>query len=199
MASLALVCAVTGCSDDPAPADQPATGSTKETPADPPPDATVAADAESAISTPVAPERTGDPDEGGPLDLPMPDASVVTITGRDEDPSLGVPNALSNAGRYRVALTSVGEIFVGHPFEMAVSVEQTEGGTPALRRMRITPDAYMPQHFHGMNVVPLARRTGEGEYTVEGMAFHMNGLWEVYIDVTDLGVAERAQFTFGLE
>jgi len=130
------------------------------------------------------------------LDLPTPEASEVTITGFDPDDSITLPNTLSNAGTYRVTV-ELGEegIAVGVPFDLAVRFTKADGERvpPAVY---LDATAYMPMHFHGMNVDPVERPTKVGAYTIEGMMFHMTGMWEVYLDFTRAGVTERAQFVF---
>lgn len=155
--------------------------------------------------TVIDPELCGDPSKKGGseeaksgLDLPTPEASVVTITGFDEDQSIDKPNTRSNGGRFLVTLEEVGEIRVGEPFDIVATVRFNTGALVPLR-VSATADAYMPRHFHGMNVTPTTTRTGDGVYTTEGMVFHMTGLWEVYIDLSNLGVTERAQFEFEVE
>ena len=156
---------------------------------------------ETRDASPVDPELCGeDKDEPSngettPLDLPTPESSEVIIEGFAPDPSIGAPNTLSNAGEYRVTLESVGEIRVGEPFEIVARIEYADG-TMLPSDVTASADAYMPKHFHGMNVTTKTTRTGDWEYTARTMAFHMTGVWEVYIDVSELGVTERAQFTF---
>jgi hypothetical protein len=52
----------------------------------------------------------------------------------------------------------------------------------------------MSAHGHGMNRVPLVTRTGPGHFLVEGLFFHMPGVWQLYFDLTRSGQTERAQF-----
>ena len=79
----------------------------------------------------------------------------------------------------------------------------------ALRNMDGTPleipvsdlnlDARMPHHGHGMNQDPLIERTGAGAYTARGLRLHMTGHWEVYLDVRQGALTERAEFTLELQ
>ena len=46
----------------------------------------------------------------------------------------------------------------------------------------------MPEHNHGLPTIPhMTESLGNGDYSVEGMRFHMNGYWEltVTVDVSD--------------
>ena len=57
----------------------------------------------------------------------------------------------------------------------------------------------MPHHGHGMNQDPLIERTGAGAYTARGLRLHMTGHWEVYLDVRQGALTERAEFTLELQ
>ncbi len=154
-----------------------------------------------AIETAQAPEVEPEPAAVPEIviDLPMPEASLVTITGHEQDDSIATANAISNAGNYRV-MVELGDagIAVGVPFDLHISYEMADG-TRAPGGVFLDADAYMPHHFHGMNVIPRARPTARGAYDVRGMVFHMTGRWEVYLDLTHKGITERAQFVFEVE
>ncbi|MFM1896425.1 MAG: hypothetical protein RLZZ385_1499 [Pseudomonadota bacterium] len=48
----------------------------------------------------------------------------------------------------------------------------------------ITVDGGMPLHNHGLPTRPeVTRSLGDGEYLLEGMRFHMHGLWEIRLDI----------------
>jgi len=136
--------------------------------------------------------------EGG-LDLPTPEARLVTISGYQEDESIVLANTLSNSGTFRVTVElDDSGIAVGVPFDMHITFEMSDGSAVP-GGVLMDADAYMPQHFHGMNVTPREVPTGRGAYDIEGMVFHMVGRWEVYLDLTRRGVTERAQFVFEVE
>jgi hypothetical protein len=44
---------------------------------------------------------------------------------------------------------------------------------------RVQLDATMPEHGHGMYRRPRVTRLGDGVFLVEGMLFHMRGLWAI--------------------
>ena len=60
-------------------------------------------------------------------------------------------------------------------------------------------DAAMPEHGHGMNRVPKVAPRPDGGFHAEGLLFHMPGRWELYFDVTQGAVTERAQTDVVLE
>jgi hypothetical protein len=85
------------------------------------------------------------------------------------------------------------------PFRLRVEVRRAPHGPAAEAPVQVFADAAMPHHGHGMNLVPRTRPLGEGRYEIEGMLFHMDGRWELFIDVEDRGVLERAQWTVNLD
>jgi len=60
-------------------------------------------------------------------------------------------------------------------------------------------DGGMPAHDHGLPTHPqMTRYLGKGSYLVEGMKFHMGGLWTVTITVTDGNASDHTTFDFNL-
>lgn len=62
---------------------------------------------------------------------------------------------------------------------------------------RIDVDAIMPAHQHGMNYVPNIEKLDAGVFAVEGMLFHMPGVWQV--QVAAHSGDDVARFTYDLE
>jgi hypothetical protein len=59
----------------------------------------------------------------------------------------------------------------------------TRDGEP-VENADITVSGGMPEHDHGMPTRPrITAELGEGRYRLEGMRFHMNGNWEVVIEI----------------
>ena len=56
----------------------------------------------------------------------------------------------------------------------------------------------MPAHGHGINTAPTVNSHGDGKFTVDGLLFHMKGDWELYVDILDGPVRERATFPISL-
>jgi len=48
---------------------------------------------------------------------------------------------------------------------------------------RLTLDAQMPEHRHGMNYRPNLKTTASGRFRSEGWLFHMPGRWEFIFDL----------------
>ncbi len=61
---------------------------------------------------------------------------------------------------------------------------------------KLMVDAIMPAHQHGMNYTPTVINLGEGAFRVDGMLFHMPGVWEIQMDLYDqTGVTRYTQTT----
>ncbi|WP_175500634.1 FixH family protein [Litoreibacter janthinus] len=62
---------------------------------------------------------------------------------------------------------------------------------------RVSIDAIMPAHQHGMNYTPVVNPSTDGQFSVSGMVFHMPGSWQV--QVTVFGEGEPRFFTLDVE
>lgn len=108
--------------------------------------------------------------------------------------------AESNDGGYFVAgLPNVNPPPLNEPFEMEIAVFRAADRIHPLRDIQLSFDADMPEHRHGMNTVATVRDNGDGTYSISGVQLHMPGFWELYADITENGVTERAQFNLTLE
>jgi hypothetical protein len=96
--------------------------------------------------------------------------------------------------RFSAALrTSPSPVVVGAPFVVQLLVCANDG----TRINRLTMDANMPAHRHGMNYVPEISPLGDGLYEGRGFLFHMPGRWEVTVSV--YSDAEPSHLKFGLD
>lgn len=100
-----------------------------------------------------------------------------------------------------------GVIADAEPFAACFAVRRTDG-RPIADSARFIVDAEMPQHGHGMNLVPSIERmqgevdgAGGGELVVvaNGMLLHMPGRWVLSLDVVEDGVLERTQWFVDVE
>ncbi len=71
----------------------------------------------------------------------------------------------------------VGEIPLAQPFSIQISV----CSEATVQEVRV--DAFMPAHQHGLNYAPEVSALGDGLFRVDGLLFHMPGLWELQTDV----------------
>jgi len=58
--------------------------------------------------------------------------------------------------------------------------------------LSVVVDADMPAHGHGINTQPEVTMVSPGVYKVEGLLFHMGGQWELFVDVMEDGIPDRA-------
>ena len=106
---------------------------------------------------------------------------------------------LSNDGAWRLRWRSdPAEIPLNTPFLVEAQVLPADGSHPPAD-LSLEVDAAMPQHRHGMNRLPRMITRGDGSFRAEGMLFHMEGSWELYFDIGDGPVTERAQTKVFLE
>jgi len=93
-----------------------------------------------------------------------------------------------------------GAVPLNQPFTIEARVLRDANGSPvADEAASIVVDARMPHHRHGMLTTPVLTARGGGLFRVEGMQFHMPGRWELYFDITENGVTERAMDVIVLE
>lgn len=60
---------------------------------------------------------------------------------------------------------------------------------------QITITGGMPQHDHGLPTAPrMTRRLEDGQYLVEGMKFHMNGMWQLTLVIQSGGRSDTVTF-----
>ncbi len=102
----------------------------------------------------------------------------------------------TDQGNYRVRFaSSPSPIPLNDHFQLEVTVA---GAPEALEAIALEVDADMPAHGHGINTEPTVKPLGNGKYQVDGILFHMKGDWELYLDVVDGPVRERATFPLTL-
>jgi hypothetical protein len=127
-------------------------------------------------------------------------ALVAALLGCDRSGSGGAPKKQrfdSNGGRFSVELeTAPAAIEVNQPFDVTLAVAPKNGPATDLE---VLVDARMPAHFHGMNRVAKVSRGSGNTWKAEGLVFHMPGHWELYVDITQGGVTERAQMDVDLK
>ena len=74
-------------------------------------------------------------------------------------------------------------ITVGAPF--AVDLAVCDAGNANIER--ITIDATMPRHRHGMNYKPSVADLGNDRYRAQSFVFHMPGLWRIVVTAYQSG------------
>ncbi|MFO0873712.1 MAG: FixH family protein [Phycisphaerales bacterium] len=126
-------------------------------------------------------------------------ASAAPGSAADE-PIAAPRRVVSNDGSYIVLFTTKPDpIPANEPFDIVVRIYDARRSQQIVTDADLVVDAAMPEHRHGMNVVPRVRKHNDGSYSASGMLFHMPGRWEIYFDITRKGETERAQAEVVLE
>jgi hypothetical protein len=73
---------------------------------------------------------------------------------------------------------------VGKPFSVDFEV-CPRGASSSIERVSI--DAWMPDHRHGMNYRPTLSGQAPGVIRADGLVFHMPGRWQVVFEVAIAG------------
>jgi hypothetical protein len=81
--------------------------------------------------------------------------------------------------------------------DMTLSLRRKDGAALS-EGLSVKVDADMPSHGHGINTAPEIQKVTTGKYEVKGLLFHMGGEWELYIDVMEDGIPDRATIAFTL-
>jgi hypothetical protein len=98
----------------------------------------------------------------------------------------------SNDGSWQLQVEPpLADCALNEPCSFAVRVERADAAQ--VRRLRLEVDAAMPDHRHGLNARPQVSGNARDGFQVEGLLLHMPGYWEIYFDLTEGPVTERAQ------
>jgi hypothetical protein len=116
---------------------------------------------------------------------PIPEAEFQYVTS---------PKGAFTAGWRPVG----GAIPVNELFELEVVLFEGRAREKPLVGATINASAWMPEHMHGMSRRPRTQETAPGRYLVRGMMLHMEGFWQLFLDVTAGAIAERVEFEIHL-
>ena len=78
-------------------------------------------------------------------------------------------------------------------FDLTISVHSADQSS-LVADAQLAADAIMPAHGHGMNTEPVVTASGDGTFLVEGMLFHMQGYWQLIVDVDGPDGADSVTF-----
>ena len=100
-------------------------------------------------------------------------------------------------GYYVVFDTTPSPIPFNEYFDVTVGVFESEAQTTLVNNVDVIVDATMPEHEHGMNVVPVHSVNDEGYTVASGLEWFMTGAWQMafYITPQDGGSTETAFFS----
>jgi hypothetical protein len=125
--------------------------------------------------------------------------SEVTSSSREAPPSSLEParttsrplEAVSDLGHYRVAIRPAALPIPLHQMhDWIVRIEPLEESSEIPTAVQF--DGGMPSHGHGFVTQPrVTQNLGHGEFRVEGVKFHMPGVWELRVIVTSRSATDR--------
>jgi hypothetical protein len=92
-----------------------------------------------------------------------------------------------------------GPITASKMFTLDVHVVRNSDQSSVGEDVGLIVDAAMPEHRHGMNTQPRIERTGPGRFEARGMLLHMPGRWEIYFDMAEGALTQRATFEIELD
>ena len=100
-------------------------------------------------------------------------------------------------GYYIVFDTTPSTIPFKEYFDVTVGVFEDEAQTTLLNTVDVLVDSTMPEHDHGMNVVPIHTLNDQGYTVASGLEWFMTGTWqmEFYITPQDGSSTETAFFS----
>jgi hypothetical protein len=121
----------------------------------------------------------------------------MTLSDPDSTHTVEMPLAVvSGMGRYDLRIATEPVLPpLNAPFVLRVTITERTEDEPRLASEGVSLDvsAWMTDHLHGLVVRPSIERTGPGVYTVSNLLLHMEGKWQMYFDITEGPLTERAQ------
>lgn len=99
----------------------------------------------------------------------------------------------SNGGNFVVDYRSSTSSFaVGKDYKLSFNVRKYDGAAiESSIKIRVT--GVMPSHYHGLAQKPIIQKSSDGTWLAEGVNFHMPGYWQIFFDIDNGIVVERAQ------
>ena len=98
--------------------------------------------------------------------------------------STAAPDSWASAsGAYRLGYRSQLEPIPINRIHTWMLHLETASGDP-VSDAELTVTGGMPAHDHGLPTRPqVTQHTGNGDYLLEGVRFHMNGYWEIVVEI----------------
>lgn len=118
-----------------------------------------------------------------------PSSKVVTAKISLENAS----QIASQGGRYYIEFSpSITDMPLNQYFDLTVLIK---GATqqPLSHSVRLTFDAGMKAHNHGMNVKPIIKPLGKGKFKIEGVLLHMPGKWFIRFNLLRGAMSDYAE------
>lgn len=121
-------------------------------------------------------------------------SALVTSTYASDSPPLF--EAISPKGYVVKVFSDSNPIVLNRIHEWRLSIEQEN---EPISEADITLSGGMPNHDHGLPTQPeVTSESGPGRYTIEGIRFHMPGLWQIVINISVNDSEDTATIEFKL-
>lgn len=101
----------------------------------------------------------------------------------------------SEFGLFRALLSPLSEPLVVGSNEFELQIFERISGSPA-EGLELDVLPWMPHHDHGSPVEPSVEELGEGLYRIRGVAFNMEGEWELWINLSKDAVRDLIVASF---
>lgn len=122
-------------------------------------------------------------------------ALAFAACGAEEDESPFPLEIESEFGLFRATLTPRAEPLVVGSNDFDLRIVSAVDGAPAEGLdLQVTP--WMPHHDHGSPSEPTVEEVGGGRYRIRGVAFNMEGEWELRIFVAQGEIEDRIVAAF---
>lgn len=107
-------------------------------------------------------------------------------------------SAVSQPAGLRVSMVSeLQPLVINQMHSWVISLQDTQG--EPIDNAVIHIEGGMPLHNHGLATSPqVTGALGEGRYRLQGMRFHMNGEWQLRLQIQHDGVTYRTTFNLTL-
>ncbi|GJM13031.1 MAG: auxin-binding protein [Pseudohongiella sp.] len=106
-------------------------------------------------------------------------------------------SGVTDRGRTIEIYSELSPIVINQMHSWRMRVLDADGTRPELEEMLVFGG--MPEHDHGMPTQPVVTTYLEnGDYLLEGVRFHMQGKWQLQIEVQIFGVGDTAIIDFEL-
>jgi hypothetical protein len=116
-----------------------------------------------------------------------------------ELPALECGRASAGGAFYVVYSPTPDPVPLNQLFRLELAVYEGGRRSRAASDVEVRVRGWMPEHEHGMNLVPEVHPLGNGRFAVEGMLFHMAGRWQLEVEVHRGGAMERVLFEVQVE
>lgn len=104
----------------------------------------------------------------------------------------------SSLGNYIVEFTILNSenksIPINKLFSISGKILSATKNRDALKNVSLSVEAIMPEHHHGMNLMPQINYEKDGSFKVDGMLFHMPGLWRILFYIKNGYITESVTY-----